>query len=167
MQFIYELWISLKNTIITLFRLCPLCPPPLPPSLNNMSVLRLPSCGGLRFLNLRHSINWHGLLRDFSFVQRARKRESDSISLLLLHTHTQTLYTSKAFNSNKIKSLPLVLCDVTAAHAALLLIAAIWFKALPWICVNVGLRNETNKCLHRSSGVPQSRNESRNWLNSL
>lgn len=55
-------------------------------------------------------------------------------------------------------------CDVTGAQAAVLLIAAIWFSALPGIwtgMLGAGFRNETNKCFANSAGVSQSRNASR------
>lgn len=58
-------------------------------------------------------------------------------------------------------------CDVTGAHAALLLTAAIWLKIFAWICdwVTDGLRNDRNKWRDNSSGASQSRNASRKRRN--
>lgn len=57
--------------------------------------------------------------------------------------------------------------DVTGAHAALLLTAAIWLNIFAWICdwVIDGLRNDTNRWRDSSSGVSQSKNASRNRRN--
>lgn len=65
------------------------------------------------------------------------------------------------WNTQKI---PLVLCDVTGAHAALLLIAAIQLRVLlPVIWDWRGRKKDRKRCFESSLGVSQSKNRSRNF----